>query len=171
MSYQPEERYWTDYLRIALPVIGLMLMLGLLWFWTAAVITGDETGTEPTQTPIVQPTEVNQPAPTPTPMPTVEIQANPGGGETPTPIPPTPMPVAQPADPVGTFGFATEDGVNLRSSTSVESDAVRMLDTTTRLQVTGADVTGTDGRVWVPVTLADDSSVAGFVARDFFRPE
>ena len=27
MSYQPEERYWTDYLRIAFPVLGLLLLL------------------------------------------------------------------------------------------------------------------------------------------------
>ena len=28
VSYQPEERYWTDYLRIALPVFGLLLLIG-----------------------------------------------------------------------------------------------------------------------------------------------
>ena len=38
MSYQPEERYWTDYLRIALPVVGLLLLIGLLWYWASAII-------------------------------------------------------------------------------------------------------------------------------------
>ena len=40
-SVQPEERYWTDYLRIALPVIGIILMLGLLWIWASSLIGGD----------------------------------------------------------------------------------------------------------------------------------
>lgn len=51
VSYQPEERYWTDYLRIALPVIGLLLMLGLFWFWASSLIRGDDSGTSPTSTP------------------------------------------------------------------------------------------------------------------------
>ena len=37
-SYYTEERYWTDYLRIAAPVLGVILMLGLLWFWISNLI-------------------------------------------------------------------------------------------------------------------------------------
>ena len=42
-SVQPEERYWTDYLRIALPVIGIILMLGLLWVWASSLLGNGDT--------------------------------------------------------------------------------------------------------------------------------
>ena len=32
------ERYWTDYLRIALPIIGLVLMLSVFIFWVGSII-------------------------------------------------------------------------------------------------------------------------------------
>lgn len=40
VSYQPEERYWTDYLRIALPVAGLLILLGVFWYWAGELIGG-----------------------------------------------------------------------------------------------------------------------------------
>ena len=50
MSYQ-EERYWTDYLRIALPIAGLLLLLGVFWYWANSFI-GDDGNTD-TTTPVV----------------------------------------------------------------------------------------------------------------------
>ena len=47
VSYQPEERYWTDYLRVALPVVGLLLMLGLFLFWANQLINPNDPPTEP----------------------------------------------------------------------------------------------------------------------------
>ena len=64
MSYQPEERYWTDYLRIALPVVGLLLMLGLFWYWASKVI-GDN-GNSPKPTATVQVAVITAEAPTAT---------------------------------------------------------------------------------------------------------
>ena len=83
MSYQPEERYWTDYLRIALPVVGLLLMLGLFWFWAASLI-GDEDDDNPDDlaaiaTATIAPTQV----PTPPSSPSGEQSGNGTDSETP----------------------------------------------------------------------------------------
>ncbi|MGI9252914.1 MAG: SH3 domain-containing protein [Thermomicrobiales bacterium] len=45
-AYPQEERYWTDYLRVALPVLGLLLLVGLLWYWASAII-GDNKAEAP----------------------------------------------------------------------------------------------------------------------------
>lgn len=44
------ERYWTDYLRIALPIIGLILMLSVFIFWVGSIIDGnnDDASVTPT---------------------------------------------------------------------------------------------------------------------------
>lgn len=64
---QPDERYWTDYLRIALPVIGIILMLGLLWVWASSLLSGDDADIDSTpedtvglvETQTVDPNEIN----------------------------------------------------------------------------------------------------------------
>jgi hypothetical protein len=75
VSYESEERYWTDYLRVALPVIGLLLMLALFWWWAQQFIgddkSGDQVAFEATQT-----TEIaTRPAPTATNTQEVAVAA------------------------------------------------------------------------------------------------
>lgn len=41
-NYYEEERYWTDYLRIAAPVLGVILLVVLLWFWIASFLDDDD---------------------------------------------------------------------------------------------------------------------------------
>lgn len=112
MSYQPEERYWTDYLRIALPVMGLLLLIGLLWYWASDLI-GDSADQPPlTPTPMVAMEPINaatpppvptntpvppQPTPGPPPAPTATVPAAPAVAAATTPLPqpdvePTPAP-------------------------------------------------------------------------------
>lgn len=69
VSYQPEERYWTDYLRIALPVLGLLLLIGLLWYWASALIGGPGSEPPPTAQAIAI-TPVNEATPPPVPTAT-----------------------------------------------------------------------------------------------------
>ena len=37
----PDDRYWTDYLRIALPVIGLLLVIAVFWYWAQQLIDNE----------------------------------------------------------------------------------------------------------------------------------
>lgn len=80
-QHQPEERYWTDYLRIALPVIGLLLMIGLLWYWATQLIGDSPETTDPATEGVGL---VSEGTPPPT-QPTVQIQeptAQTGNGST-----------------------------------------------------------------------------------------
>lgn len=66
-QHQPEERYWTDYLRIALPVVGILLLLGLLWYWATMLIGNSPEPTDPEDDQIGlvsegTPTPTNEPA-------------------------------------------------------------------------------------------------------------
>ena len=97
VSYQPEERYWTDYLRIALPVIGLLLLIGLFWYWANSII-GDGDDDEPTSTTVALANvdEINAPA-TPPPPTATAASLTPAAGAPPasTPTPPTQQRTAQ----------------------------------------------------------------------------
>ncbi len=189
VSYQPEERYWTDYLRIALPVFGLLLLIGLLWYWASALI-GDGSPTQaPTPESAVIVSPINQATPAP-PTPTAVVIA-------PTPGPPAVAPTAtalaaaaQPTQPpalatvaptaesenpcaslpvyeVGTL-VTTSDQVNLRDAPSTEGNIVTELPAGSQLQVTGpfSEAGQCD---WWPVTVTETGQ-AGFVIEQYLQP-
>ena len=108
VSYESDERYWTDYLRVALPVVGLLLMLGLLFWWANSII-GDEQGTQPTST-VASETNIAVAA-TNTPQPTNEA------GLTPTEV----VEQTTPSDPDGAEGTETTIG-DPTEETGCESD-------------------------------------------------
>ncbi len=80
MSSEREDRYWADYRRITLPMIGLLLLLALVWFWASSLLgTGEDdpaiaatTPTPATERGITSApaTPSSTPSPTSTPPPT-----------------------------------------------------------------------------------------------------
>lgn len=189
ISYQPEERYWTDYLRIALPVIGLVLLIGLLWYWASSLIGGGTAQPPAEPTPLVGLTPINQATPVPTPSPTAVVLA-------PTPVPPTAVPTpvvnvteAPPtAEAAGVASAAageagnpcanlpvyqpgtiveTTDSVNLRDGPTTDSNIVVLLQQGTRLQITG-DYSEQGQCDWWPVTVVDTGQ-SGWVIEQFVK--
>jgi hypothetical protein len=41
LGYYQEERYWTDYLRIAAPLLGVAILVIIFWFWMASFFGDD----------------------------------------------------------------------------------------------------------------------------------
>lgn len=180
VSYQPEERYWTDYLRLALPVIGLLLMLGLFLFWLNNLIDGSS-NTPPTEQVIVgeiiptvdtigaaSPSAVTTTAPTNTvpvdPAAVTTATVAPGAGDTAT------DPTAPPADgdtfPIGSdVQVSADDGLTLRSEASVDGQALLTLDFGAILTITGEPEQGGD-LTWYPVEVEGNQ---GWVAADFIE--
>ena len=190
MSYQPEERYWTDYLRIALPVVGLLILIGLLWYWASALI-GDGAN-QPPPTPelaaVITPLNESTPAPptptaaviapTPGPPPTASPTSAPAAVPTqPVAAPTTPPETADQSDaenpcanlPVYEVGavVTTTAEVNLRPGPSTDGEAITTLPQGTSLQVTGP-FSETGQCDWWPVTVTQ-SGQSGFIREDFLE--
>jgi hypothetical protein len=186
VSYQREdERYWTDYLRVALPIVGLLLLVGLLWFWLASII-GDDDSNEPTATPNTAVTQIAAATSTATIQGVVDIftptvlpagPTNTPGGEAPTNTPEGAegQPTEEPADTGGRFQVGetvvtNDPDVRLRSEPSSASDdtIITSLEEGTELTINGESVVGDDDITWWPVIAPDGTE--GYVADDFLDP-
>ena len=193
IQFQPEDRYWTEYLRIALPIIGLILMLGLFWFWATKII-GDDTNTndpQPTQDPgqvttiAADPTEtpgatletavVNTPEPTQggaEPSATSETSDD-GDAETPDDEEtPADDPTTEPDDTEtaefeeGDLVVTTEEGVNFRDAASTDGEVIRILDVGEEVTVLGPPEE--DGDItWYNVVDSDGEE--GWVSGEFLE--
>jgi hypothetical protein len=171
-GYQPEERYWTDYLRIAAPVVGVILMLGLVWFWVANMLSDDDEDT------VADDADTNGPViPSATPSPTDDGLAL-DDEEDDAPItvmtpPPDENGEDEGEEPATTLGPGAtvtvigtgEAGLNVRASASTEAEVVGSLPDGTALTVTGESQEA-DGFTWWPV---EGEGISGFVAADFIQ--
>jgi hypothetical protein len=187
VSYQPEERYWTDYLRIALPVVGLLLLIGLLWYWASALI-GDGSRGEPPTPALAVITPVNEATPAPPTATAVVLAPTPGPPvqSTPTPVPPVaaatqaPAPTAAavateaenpcanlPVYPVGAL-VTTTDQIRLRDAPSTDGNIVSELPAGTQLQITG-DFSEAGECDWWPV-IVTATGQSGFVIEQYLKP-
>ncbi|MEJ7837342.1 MAG: SH3 domain-containing protein [Thermomicrobiales bacterium] len=195
IQFQPEDRYWTEYLRIALPIIGLILMLGLFWYWATNIIGDDDTtNPEPTSevgvvsTIDAQPTAteasvdstvaMTQEATEPSAEPTEESAEADGGAEEEAPTDPPAEeeePTAEPEEEEpAAESFAPDDvvavndeGVNMRAEPSTSGEVVTTLSAGDELIIVDGPESADDYE-WYEVVSADGES-SGFVAADFIE--
>jgi len=190
VSYESEERYWTDYLRVALPVIGLLLMLALFWWWAQQFIGDDKSGNqvalEATQTTeiatkaaptatntqevVVQPTQVQT---TPT-SGTSGTDGNNGGQAENTPADNSGGNGQNCEFKKGDYVVVTQEGDGLRLRTDPEqsdSNIVDTLDAGTVLRIVeDCTVEDADGNQYVRVR-DEATSRTGYVSADFVTPQ
>jgi hypothetical protein len=165
-SYYEEERYWTDYLRIAAPILGVIVLVILLWFWIANFLgddgDDDDTAGQGTATEVTIPTEGATGEETPGEGST----ASPPSGATPPTQPPTgnqtatPGPgVTEPPDSnggeVGIYLGAIVEvvntdgaGVNVRADASTSAEVLTVFLDGTQVEVIGGPVEAEEFTWW-----------------------
>ncbi|HVL25463.1 MAG TPA: SH3 domain-containing protein [Thermomicrobiales bacterium] len=191
VQFQPEERYWTDYLRIALPVVGLLLMIGLLWFWAQQIIDDDPNTTEPNpteeiglvttitpeptqqqavSTPPAQTDQNQQAQPTQPAADTPAQNQQTTGGDNQTAAEETPAPTKEAAAAGGiavdTKVTVTEE-LNMRAEPVTTGDLVTTLAAGTELDVIGGPEQGEDYTWW---QVVDPEGNSGWVVENFIEP-
>lgn len=177
VQFQSEERYWTEYLRIALPVVGLLLMLGLFWFWAQSLIgNGNSEEPSPTEQPgiVVTATEtINTPTPTeqsqivqPTAQPTQAVQPTqpPAEPTQPATNDATPPPATGGEIAIGGTVVTNDADINMRPEASTTGDPVATLANGTTLTVVDGPVEA-EGYTWWKVE--DGNGNTGWVVADF----
>lgn len=190
-GYQTEERYWTDYLRIALPIAGLLLLLSVFWFWASSFI-GDDNDTTPTPVVAVNLTPQNAPTIAPTLQDAVVLSTPTTAVAQPTtqptqpatePTQPAAEPTLPPAEPTtasasGTFQvddlvIVNDNDVNMRAEASTISDIVDTLTQGTELRIlnsTPTPYTDDQGTTYIYWNVSDDAAgTQGWVVGDFLE--
>lgn len=184
-DYYDGERTLADYARIAAPILGVIVLVILLWFWIAQFLdddngdngdTASSTATElPSFTATGEPTE--NAAGTPSP-PAVAPTPTDGGVGVASPTAPTGQEGAPTSEAGGETGGGTEiyvgatvevgntggAGVNVRAEASTEAEVLTVFLDGTQVQVIGGPFEG-EGYVWWQVTGNEVAS--GWVVDDY----
>lgn len=188
MSYQPEERYWTDYVRVATPIVGLLLLLGVFWYWASSLIGADSEEPPPTAIVTVIPDPTSTPTATVPPEPTSQTVETPEAtpteeGPAPTateeerptrtPTEETPA-IEEPADcgrfQAGETILSSDNDVNMRSDTSTDADVVEVLTLDQALTVIDCPPVESGGFVWWHVRNEDNGN-EGWVVDDWLKAQ
>lgn len=178
LDYYSEERYWTDYVRIGLPILGVILILLVALLWIIPFFNDDDDdgtlgagGTPTTSIPVIQasPTTPTQATGAETPRITLTTQPNatqPAAGQ-PTPTTATAPPPATGGEIYAGAIVAVANtggtGVNMRASASVEGEIVAVVLDGTELTTTG-EPEEADGFLWWPV---EGESGSGYIVEDY----
>lgn len=197
VSSDNDDRYWTDYLRIALPVIGLLLVIAVFWFWAQQLIDNDSNDVSPTEPGLAEVVETAPDAATQAPEstePATGDEQQPGSllpASTPdqaqqqqpqptqTPEAPAeqadagagedPAPAAEIAP--NTTVVVTEEGQGLRMrsepSTADEVEVIVELDSGASLDVLSGPEEVEDFVWW---EVVDDAGNQGWVVQEFIEP-
>ncbi len=167
-TYYPEERYWTDYLRIAAPVLGVIVLLGLAWFWLSHLIGGGNgAATTPGTTPTSSSQVIISGSPTPssvTGTPRVVATAT---GSTASGSPTTAASGTLASGASAVVANTGGTGVNMRDTASTGGNVVDTLSEGTAVTITG-DSTDADGYTWWPVKTS--SGETGYIVADYLEP-
>ena len=191
VGYYADDRYWTDYLRIAAPILGVLLMVGLFWFWASSFLgdnnnsakKGGVAGTT-TALPIISASPSKGTPTTGKGTPTLTIVKTPNAAVATATTPPDegPAPTVDtggvadtPATSAGGVGITSGatvivagtggTGANMRTGASQSADIIAVVLDGTQLTTTG-DSVDADGYTWGPVTGVDGD---GFLVADFLE--
>lgn len=150
---------WGTYLRRSYPAIGVILLLGAVWIWSARLLSGGPpvTPTVPLVAPAVAATVIAVPVITPTAAGAVAPAASTLPAAVPGTIGPGASIIIQ--TPGGT-------GANIRQTPAAGGTLVTALNDGTTLTITGASQDA-DGYTWWPVT---GDGVSGWVAGTLIAP-
>jgi hypothetical protein len=156
-----QEHYsWGDYLRRSYPVIGVILLLGAFWVWSARQLAG---GPQPTPTLPLAVASAEPSAAAPVVVITPSVPAAAGSAPTATlPVPP-PGVIAPGARVLVTTSGA---GANIRDQPSIRGVVVTSQDDGTPLTITAASQEA-DGYIWWPVR---GEGFTGWVAEALISP-